>query len=146
MNIEIQKTETINITFPMYVESLTGQHKYAILSEDNVISVHSSSLSNDKSVKKVGINVAFYGGHRKITEKEFCDKYKEVATKIYDDCDNFLNGVEDRRHEILSTPLPDHDYGDEQNIEFDRFMSKQNDYYERQNDAHVFREPGDSFY
>lgn len=99
MNIEITKTETISITFPMYVETLTGQHKYAILSEDNVISVHSSSLSNDKSVKKVGINVAFYGGYRKITEKEFCDFYNDTVNQMYDECQSFLDSIDEKNHE-----------------------------------------------
>jgi len=138
--IETKKETEISINLPMYVRSEYGTFMYGIISENNVIGICADS------VHKSSVKSALQGDYAIITEKEFCDKYKEVATKIYDDCDNFLNGVEDRRHEILSTPLPDHDYGDEQNIEFDRFMSKQNDYHERQNDAHVFREPGDSFY
>lgn len=142
-----EKTETekeISINLPCYVKSGSGFHWYAIHSQTSVLSMFVGTTGIN--IGPCCIETALIDNYTIITEKEFCDKYKEVATKIYDDCDNFLNGVEDRRYEILSTPLPDHDYGDEQNIEFDRFMSKQNDYHERQNDAHVFREPGDSFY
>lgn len=98
MNYQIKIKETtekeISINFPMYVESPTGIFKYAILSDKKVISVSTNSIYPNSSV-----DIALSGGYNVITEKQFCDFYKETATAIWEGCESFLDMIEEKRHD-----------------------------------------------
>jgi hypothetical protein len=102
-----EKTETekeISINLPCYVKSNNGFHWYAIHSQTSVLSMFVGTTGIN--IGPCCIETALSDNYTIITEKEFCDKYKEVATKIYDDCDGFLNAIEDRRCEAYNYEDP----------------------------------------
>ena len=102
MNIEITKTvtESVQIKFPMYVETNLGYCKWALLSENKCIFVGNWGNDMEKQVDTTRKSkTAFRDGWKQITEKEFCDFYKQTACEIYDTCESFLDSIDERNHE-----------------------------------------------
>ena len=102
MNIEIQKTvtESVQVKFPMYVETNLGYIKWALLSEKKCICVSNWGDNEQKTVDTSRLTEsAFRTDYKQITEKEFCDFYKQTACEIYDTCESFLDSIDERNHE-----------------------------------------------
>ena len=102
MNIEITKTvtESVQVKFPMYVETNLGYIKWAILSEKKCICVSNWGDTMEKMVDTTRQSAsAFRTDYKVITEKEFCDFYKQTACEIYDTCESFLDSIDEKNHE-----------------------------------------------
>ena len=102
MNIEITKTvtESVQVKFPMYVETNLGYIKWALLSEKKCICVSNWGDNEQKTVDTSRLTEsAFRTDYKVITEKEFCDFYKKTACEIYDTCESFLDSIDERNHE-----------------------------------------------
>ena len=102
MNIEIQKTvtESVQVKFPMYVETNFGYIKWALLSEKKCICVSNWGDNEQKSVDTSRLTEsAFRTDYKEITEKEFCDFYNKTSCEIYDNCASFLDSIDEKNHE-----------------------------------------------
>ena len=102
MNIEITKTvtESVQVKFPMYVETNLGYCKWALLSENKCIFVGNWGNDMERQVDTSRkSSTAFRDGWKQITEKEFCDFYKDTVDSIYDHCESFLDSIDERNHE-----------------------------------------------
>jgi hypothetical protein len=103
MNIEITKTvtESVQVKFPMYVETNFGYCKWALLSENKCICVGNWGNDMRKAVDTTQVtpNQRFVTDWKQITEKEFCDFYKQTACEIYDTCASFLDSIDEKNHE-----------------------------------------------
>jgi len=102
MNIEIQKTvtESVQVKFPMYVETNKGYVKWALLSEKKCICVGNWGDIAGREVDNSRLpSSAFREDWKQITEKEFCDFYKQTACEIYDTCESFLDSIDEKNHE-----------------------------------------------
>ena len=102
MNIEITKTvtESVQVKFPMYVETNFGYCKWALLSENKCIFVGNWGDDMEKQVDTTRKSkTAFRDGWKQITEAEFCDFYKKTACEIYDTCESFLDSIDEKNHE-----------------------------------------------
>ena len=93
-------TESVQIKFPMYVETNLGYCKWALLSENKCIFVGNWGNDMERQVDTSRkSSTAFRDGWKQITEKEFCDFYKKTACEIYDTCESFLDSIDERNHE-----------------------------------------------
>jgi len=102
MNIEITKTvtESVQVKFPMYVETNNGYVKWALLSEKKCICVGNWGNDMEKQIDTSRKSkTAFREDWKQITEKEFCDFYKQTACEIYDTCESFLDSIDEKNHE-----------------------------------------------
>lgn len=150
MKIQLTKTETteVEVIFPTYVSQFNGRVMYAILSDNKCIGVHKwNSTPNDCLVNtQAPATSAFNCAHKIITEKEFADFYKSVVDIIYNECEAFLDNIEEKRNDAqVCVPNTDIEYGEAQMEEFDRFMDKSNDHHERQMEQHFDSEAGQAF-
>ena len=102
MNIEITKTvtESVQVKFPMYVETNLGYCKWALLSENKCIFVGNWGNDMERQVDTSRkSSTAFRDGWKQITEKEFCDFYKDTVDSIYDNCESFLDSIDKKNQE-----------------------------------------------
>lgn len=102
MNIEITKTvkESVEVKFPMYVETNAGFVKWAVLSEKKCICVCNWGSNSEKQVDNSRYpSSAFREDYKQITEKEFCEFYKKTADEIYDEAEAFLDSIDEKNHD-----------------------------------------------
>ena len=71
-----------------------------MLSENKCIFVGNWGNDMEKQVDTTRKSkTAFRDGWKQITEKEFCNFYKDTVDSIYDNCASFLDSIDERNHE-----------------------------------------------
>lgn len=95
MKITIQKTETkeIEITFPHFRKSDTGNVFVAILRENDAIKVSHYKLSNDIEICNISPRAAVSIATIETTRQNFMQHYEKVVDEINKDFDNVVNAM-----------------------------------------------------